>query len=158
MNTQAHIQVAKSCAGAHCTNHQWPAPHSALQNYQAAAGSDSTVGKASQQRFISLDLPSKPTRYLRGGVRHDAIGNVYAVIENASPVAVGRVQLHVVRYDANTRKAVQQSQPIMLNSGIAANKQGQVQVQGLQVKTEAELKLFRVVIDGAELAGGRSLR
>lgn len=126
----------------------------ALQNYQAAAGSDSAIGKASTERFVRLDLPSNPSRYLRGALRRDGRGNVYAVVENGAPMAVGQIRLHVVKYDQKNRKPIEQSREFVINSGIASKKQAQVQIANLQLKTDAELKFYRVVIDGAQLLGG----
>lgn len=130
----------------------------ALQNYQAAAGSDSSIGKASAERYIRLDFPNNPARYLKSAVKRDAYGNAYAVVENAAPVTVARVQLHVVKYDQKNRKPVEKSRSLFINNSIAPNKRAQVQVVGLQLKTETELKFYRVVIDGAELASGLSTR
>ena len=44
----------------------------------------------------------------------------------------------------------------MINS-IAPNKQAQIKVTGLQLKTEQELKFYHVVIDGAKLADHRGV-
>ncbi|MEO7343808.1 MAG: peptidase M48, partial [Methylotenera sp.] len=68
-----------------------------------------------------------------------------------TPLAVGRVQVRVVQYDAATGRAVGQSQPLMIN-GIAANKRGQVAVSGVRLKTQQELQLYKVVVEAAELA------
>lgn len=129
----------------------------ALQSYQAAAGSDSSVGKASVERYIRLDLPNNPERYLRGSPRLDVNGNVYAVVDNTSALAVSGVQLRVVRYDQRSRQPIEQSRPILM-AGIAANSQGQVQVVGLRLNTQPELQFYRVVIENAKLADAQSAR
>jgi hypothetical protein len=69
-------------------------------------------------------------------------------------MAVGQIRLHVVKYDQKNRKPIEQSREFVINSGIASKKQAQVQIANLQLKTDAELKFYRVVIDGAQLLGG----
>ena len=81
----------------------------------------------------------------------DANGNVFAAVQNASQVPVGRVQVRVVKYDAKTGRAVGQSQPMIIN-GVAPSKQNQVAVSGERVKTQQELQLYKVVVEAAELA------
>jgi tetratricopeptide (TPR) repeat protein len=130
---------------------------SALQSYQAAASSDSAIGKASTERYVRIDFPSNPSRYLRSATKRDAYGNVYAVIENTSPLTVGSVQLHIVKYDQKNRKPVEKSRPLVVINSIAPNKQAQIKVTGLQLKTEQELKFYHVVIDGAKLADHRGV-
>ncbi|OIQ95251.1 beta-barrel assembly-enhancing protease precursor [mine drainage metagenome] len=129
----------------------------ALQSYQAAADSDSVIGKASVERYVRLDLPNNPERYLRGMPRLDVNGNVYAIVENTSALAVSRVQLRIVRYDQRSRQPIEQSRPMFIAS-IAANSQAQIQVVGLRLNTEAELQSYRVVIEGVELADAQSTR
>lgn len=123
----------------------------ALKSYQAAATSDSDIGKASAKRFVRIDLPSNPSRYLRAGLKRDDRGYVYAVVENGSPVALNRVILHVVKYDSSNRKPIEQSREFVINSDIPANKKAQVQMSNMQIKTEAELRFYRVVIDSVQL-------
>lgn len=123
----------------------------ALQNYQAAAGSDSSLGKASTERYVRLDLPKNPGRYLRAVARRDGRGYVYAVVENTTPVAIAQVQLHVVRYDQKNRRPVEQSRPYFISTGIAAKKQTQLQIPGLLLQTDSELSFYRVVIDAVTL-------
>lgn len=125
---------------------------SALQNYQAAAGSNSDIGKASAEKFTRLDFPNNPQKYLQAGVDVDSSGQLYAIVQNPTEVAVGRVQLHVVQLDTKSGKTVGQSQSLMIKSGIAPKKQGNVAVPGAVLSAKKQLKYYRVVIEGAELA------
>ena len=124
----------------------------AMKNYAVAADSNSEIGKQSTAEYVRLDLPQHPAKYLQAGPQADSNGNLYAVVANPTPLAVSRVQVRVVQYDAATGRAVGQSQPLMINGGIAANKRGQVAVSGVRLKTQQELKLYKVVVEAAELA------
>ena len=122
----------------------------ALQNYQIAAGSNSEIGKISTQKYLTLDLPRNPQKYLQAGVDIDARGNLYAVVRNPTPVGVGRVQIRVVQLDAKTGRVVGQSQPLLVRS-VAAQQQANVAV-GAQITNQNELRNYRVVVERAELA------
>ncbi len=122
----------------------------ALQHYQIAASSNSEIGKQAGERLVHLDLPRNPSKYIRSGAQADNSGNLFAVVENATSVPVGRVQVRVVKYDAKTGRAIGQSQPMIIN-GVQPGKRNQVAV-GEKVKTPQEAQLYRVVVEAAELA------
>lgn len=124
----------------------------ALKNYQIAAGSNSDIGKASTERYVRIDLPKNPGKYLKTGVRTDNSGNLYAVVQNATPVAVAGVRVSVMLYDERTGRAIDRSRPLAIAGSITAGNQGQVQVQGVRLQSQAELKLYRVVVESAALA------
>ena len=122
----------------------------ALQNYQLAAGSNSDIGKEANERGTRLDFPRNPSKYIQSGAQADNAGNLFAVVENSTSMPVGRVQVRVVKYDAQTGRAVGQSQPMIIN-GIAAGKRNQIAI-GERVKTAQEAQLYKVVVEAAELA------
>jgi hypothetical protein len=122
----------------------------ALKHYQVAASNNSEMGKEAGERAVKLDLPRNPSKYIRSGAQADNAGNLFAVVENATSVPVGRVQVRVVKYDAQTGRAVGQSQPMIIN-GVAAGKRNQIAI-GEKVKTPQEAQLYKVVVEGAELA------
>ena len=122
----------------------------ALQHYQVAASSNSEIGKEANERGMRIDLPRNPAKYIQSGVQADDAGNLYAVVQNATSLPVGRVQVRVVKYDAQTGRAVGQSQPLIIN-GVAAGKQNKIAV-GERVKTTQEVGLYKVVVEAAELA------
>ena len=124
---------------------------SALKNYQVAASSNSEIGKQSTADFVRLDLPQHPEKYLQAGVQADNAGNLFAVVQNPTPVSVKRVQVRVVQYNAQTGRAIGQSQPFLINNVIGQNQRGQAAVAGVRIKTQQELQLYKVVIEGAEL-------
>ena len=123
----------------------------ALSHYELAASSNSDIGQAATARYIHLDLPRNPAKYLQAAPQVDNRGQLYAVVQNPTPVAVGRVQVRVVQYDAKTGRVVGQSQPMIISGGIASNQRGQVAVRGVTLQTQQELQLYRVVVEGAEL-------
>ncbi len=123
----------------------------AMSHYQMAASSNSEIGKASAQRFTRLDLPRNAGRYLKGMVQLDNRGNLYAVVQNPTSVSVSRVQLRVVRFNAKSGRAEQQSNPLLLNRTLASNQQGNLQVPGVRLKSQDELRLYRVVIESARV-------
>ena len=122
----------------------------ALQNYQLAAGSDSDIGKEANERGTRLDLPRNPSRYIESGAQADNNGNLFAVVQNNANVPVGRVQVRIVKYDAQTGRAIGQSQPMIIN-GVQPGKRNQIAV-GEKVKTPQEAQLYKVVVEAAELA------
>lgn len=124
---------------------------SALKNYEVAAGSNSEIGKQSIAEYTRLDFPQHPAKYLPAGVQADNFGNLYAVVQNSTSSSIARVQVHVVQYDAKTGRAIAQSQPLLINA-IAPNKRGQVAVSGVRIKTQQELQLYKVVVEGAQLS------
>jgi len=122
----------------------------AFQHYQLAASSNSEIGKDAAARATRIDLPRNPAKYIRAGAITDNAGNLYAAVENATSVPIGRVQVRMVKYDARTGRAIGQSQPIIIN-GVAPGKRNQIAV-GERVKTAQEAQLYKVVVEAAELA------
>lgn len=124
----------------------------ALKHYEMAAGSESSIGKSSTERYVRLDLPRNPAKYLKAGARADSNGNLYATVLNPTSATVAGVRVRVMRYDATTRKPVAQSDSLLIASNIAPNQRGQASVAGVRVTTQAELNLYGVTIEAAELA------
>ena len=80
----------------------------------------------------------------------DNAGNVFAAVQNDTNLPVGRVQVRVVKYDAQTGRAVGQSQPMIIN-GVQPGKRNQIAI-GARVATPQEAQLYKVVVEAAELA------
>jgi predicted Zn-dependent protease len=123
----------------------------ALQHYQMAAGSSSEIGKDAAARAVTIDLPRNPSKYLQSGPVADNNGNVFAVVQNATSVPMGRVQVKVVKYDANTGKPIAQSKPMLISGGVAPGKRNQISI-GERVNTQQELRLYKVIVLSAEVA------
>lgn len=124
--------------------------NTALQHYATAAGSNSEIGKASMEKAVRMDMPSNPGKYLRTAAQVDNRGNLFAVVQNPTPVAISRVQVRVVRYDPNSGRALEQSRPLIINN-IAANQQGNV-AAGVRLQSADQARLYRVVVESANLA------
>ena len=122
----------------------------ALQHYQIAASSNSEIGKEANEHAVKLDLPRNPSKYIQSGAITDNAGNLFAAVQNNTSLPVGRVQVRVVKYDAQTGRAIGQSQPMIIN-GVQPGKRNQVSV-GERVKTPQEAQLYKVVVEAAELA------
>ena len=122
----------------------------ALQHYQIAASSNSEIGKEANEHAVKLDLPRNPSKYIQSGAITDNAGNLFAAVQNNTSLAVGRVQVRVVKYDAQTGRAVGQSQPMIIN-GVQPGKRNQINT-GEKVKTPQEAQLYKVVVEAAELA------
>ena len=123
----------------------------ALKNYQIASDSNTDVGQSAMASLMRLDLPRNPAKYLESGALSDNSGNLYAVVQNPTSTAVSNVHIRVVRYDPATNRAVSQSQPVLVASLLEPNQRAQVKV-GVRVANQAELNLYRVNIESAELA------
>jgi len=122
----------------------------ALQHYQVAATSNSDIGKEAVARAVKIDLPRNPGKYIQAGAQADNAGNVYAVVQNGTSVAISRVAVRVVKYDATTGRVAAQSGLLMIN-GVAPGKRNQVAV-GAHVNNAKEIRLYKVVVESAELA------
>ncbi|OYY07112.1 MAG: peptidase M48 [Methylotenera sp. 24-45-7] len=122
----------------------------ALQHYQVAASSNSDIGKDAIARAVKIDLPRNPAKYIQSAAQADNAGNLYAVVQNGTPVTINRVVVRVVKYDASTGRAVGQSGLLTIN-GVAPGKHNQVAV-GTRVNNAKEVGLYKVVVESAELA------
>lgn len=126
--------------------------NTALQHYQLAAGSDSAIGRAAAERHVKLDLPRNPGAYLRAAPSADSRGNLYAVLQNPTPLRVDRVRLRLQRLDPKSGRIVAQSAALTVSGSLAAGAQTSVRVSGARLATRDELKLYRVVVEAARIA------
>ena len=122
----------------------------ALQHYQVAADSNSDIGKDAAARGLRLDLPRNPAKYLQAGVQADNAGNLFAVVQNNTPISIGLVQVRVVKHDAKTGRAIAQSAPLMMRGGIASGKHNQIAI-GQKITTPQELHLYQILVEYAEV-------
>ena len=100
---------------------------------------------------VRIELPGNPAKYIQAEAQADNAGNLYAVVQNGTSGPVGRVQVRVVKYDAQTGRAVAQSAPMTISGGIAPGKRNQIAV-GTKVATAQEAQLYKVVVEAAEVA------
>ena len=122
----------------------------ALQHYQVAASSNSDIGKEATARAMRLDFPRNPNKYLQSGVVADNRGNLFAVVQNDAALAIQNVQVRVIRYDAQTGRAISQSNPMPIRGIIEPGRRGQVGV-GVRISDPQEARLYKVAIEAANL-------
>ena len=122
----------------------------AVQHYQLAASSNSDIGKDAAMRAMRLDLPRNPARYLPAGPIADNRGIVYAAVQNNSNVAIARVQVRMLQYDARGR-LLDQTRSMLISGGIAPGQRGMV-ATGIRIQDQQALQFLKVVVEGAELA------
>lgn len=122
----------------------------ALQHYQVAASSNSDIGKEATARAVRLDFPRNPSRYLQSGVVADNRGNLFAVVQNDAAIAIQQVQIRVIQYDAQTGRAISQSNPIPIRGTIEPGRRGQVSI-GVRISDPQETRLYKVAIETANL-------
>jgi len=125
---------------------------SALKNYGTAASSPSEIGKRSKERYVRLDFPNNPQKYLRAGAQADRNGQIYAVIQNPTPLAVSNVRFRLVKLDPRTGRAIGQSRQYSLRRGLGAQQSERVGINGARVATAQEARAYKVVIESARLA------
>ncbi|MFN0038266.1 MAG: M48 family metalloprotease [Burkholderiales bacterium] len=124
---------------------------SALQNFEVAAASESEIGKLAGERYLRLDLPRNPARYLQAGPQLGADGVLYAVVRNPTPVIVQGVTVRVVKLDASGQ-VVSRSNPVNFTQELAAGKSATTAVGRVPMQDASELRQFRVVVEGARAA------
>jgi tetratricopeptide (TPR) repeat protein len=120
----------------------------ALQHYQVAAGSNSDIGKDAIARAVRLDLPRNPAKYIKSGIQSDNLGNLFAVVQNDTPIALSRVQVRVIQYNENGR-AIGQSQPLLIN-GVAPGKRNQVAI-GERISDPKAINFYKAIVESASI-------
>ncbi len=121
----------------------------AMQNYQLASASNSSVGKESAQSMLRLDVPLNPSKYLRTGVQLDNYGNLYAVVQNPTSVGLVQVKFRVQRLDPANGQPVEQTQVIALPGELVAQQQRVIR-SGIRLTDAQEARYYRVYVERAE--------
>jgi tetratricopeptide (TPR) repeat protein len=123
----------------------------ALMHYEIAASSNSDVGKQSTAQFARLDASKNPARYLKAIVQADDDGHLYAVVQNPTALTVNNVRVRIVQYDANSGRAIGQSEALLIMNAIAPSGRGQIAVRGARISQQREIRLFKVVVEAAQV-------
>jgi predicted Zn-dependent protease len=122
----------------------------ALQLFEAAAGSQSEIGKQAAAEFVRLDLPQNPAKYLATAGQLDQQGRVYVVVENRSPVALTNIQVTPVLVDAGGR-VVRQASPVRIGRSLASGERVLADA-GVGSLPQEALAAMRFRVDGARIA------
>ncbi|HWK74724.1 MAG TPA: tetratricopeptide repeat protein, partial [Povalibacter sp.] len=122
----------------------------ARQYYQAAAGSNSNIGKAAAAEYMKMDLPQNPGNYVAAAGQFDAQGRLLVVVQNRSPLPLRAIQVTPVLVDSAGR-IVQQGNPIQLNATLKSGEQTAAP-SGVTNLSQAQLQALRFRVDGARIA------
>jgi len=122
----------------------------ARQYYQAAAGSNSNIGKAAAAEYMKMDLPQNPGNYVAAAGQFDAQGRLLVVVQNRSPLPLRAIQVTPVLIDSSGR-VVQQGNPIRLNATLKSGEQTAAP-SGITNLSQAQLQALRFRVDGARIA------
>lgn len=121
----------------------------AMQLYQAAASSQSEIGKAAAGELVRLDLPRNPGNYVATGGQLDSSGRVVVIIQNRAPVTLSDIRVTPVLVNAAGQVVRQGTtitvfQPLRPNEQVAAD-------AGVGVLTQEQLQALRFRVDGARV-------
>jgi predicted Zn-dependent protease len=122
----------------------------ALKYYQAAASSESAIGKEAAREAMLLDLPRNPGNYVAAQVARDGQGRPVMVVQNRAPVAVGSIVVTPVQINSAGQivtqgRAVNVRGPLASGAQIAAD-------AGLGALTPEQLAAVRFRVDSARVA------
>jgi predicted Zn-dependent protease len=121
----------------------------AMKYYQAAATSQSDIGKAAAGEFVKLDLPTNPTNYIAAAGQLSSQGRVFVVVQNRAPVALVDVRVTPVLVDASGR-VVQTASPVRFDREIAPGDRAALDA-GIGTLTQEQLGALRFRIEGARV-------
>lgn len=117
----------------------------ALKHYQAAAGTAAEIGRQASGRFVRLDLPRNPARYLQADVQAATDGTLYAVLQNAAPVPLVDLRVRIVRVDGD--KVADQTPPFPVTQPLQAGRTVQIPLVRVNLRTPDDVQFFRVIVD-----------
>lgn len=117
----------------------------ALQHYQTAAGTAAEIGRQASGRFVRLDLPRNPARYLQADVQAATDGTLYAVLQNAAPVPLLDLRVRIVRVDGD--KVADQTPPFTVPQPLQAGRTIQIPLVRANLRTPDDVQFFRVIVD-----------
>jgi predicted Zn-dependent protease len=121
----------------------------ALQFYQAAASSESTIGKEATREAVLIDLPRNPSSYVIAQGARDSAGKPVMVVQNRAPVAVGSIAVTPVLVNSagkivSTGRTVNIKGPLQSGAQVTAD-------AGLAALTAEQLPTVRFRVDAAQV-------
>jgi hypothetical protein len=114
--------------------------------------SDSPPAPAVKDAKTGKDLGSNPIKYILAAVKPDSMGYLYAVVYNRSDVAVANVHVVVVHFNPDNGQPNGQSDPLLVAARLAPQQFAKLQLEGLQVFHQADLKQYRIIVARVDLA------
>jgi len=122
----------------------------ALRYYQAAAGSQSSIGKEAAVEAIRLDLPQNPGNYVAAAVQIDGSGRAVAVVQNRAPVALRDIRVTPVIVN-QAGQILRQGATVAIAGPVPSGQRIAIDA-GLAGLAQAELQAVRLRIDSARAA------
>lgn len=124
----------------------------ARQLYQAAAGSNSSIGQAAAAEYAKMDISQNPGNYIAAGAQLDAQGQVIVVVQNQSKVPLSGIQVTPVLVDGGGN-IVQQGKPVVIPNVVKPGEQAAA-ASGIGNLTPEQAQALRFRVDGAKIADG----
>jgi predicted Zn-dependent protease len=124
-------------------------PAQALQYYQAAATSDSSIGQEAAREAMRIDLPRNPGNYVAAQVARDNQGRPVVVVQNRSPVALGAIVVTPVQVNA-AGQVTAQGRAVTIRGPLASGAQVAAD-GGLGALSAEQLAAVRVRVDAAQV-------
>jgi predicted Zn-dependent protease len=122
----------------------------ARKYYEAAAGSNSPLGKAAAAEYMKMDMPQNPGNYLAAGAQLDSQGQVIVVVQNRSQVPLTGIQVTPVLVDGSGR-IVQEGKSVAIQSVVKPGEQASAPT-GLANLPPEQQQALRFRIDKATVA------
>jgi predicted Zn-dependent protease len=121
----------------------------AIQYYQAAAGSQSEIGKAAAGELVKIDLPRNPGNYVATAGQLDPSGRVLMIIQNRAPIALDDILVTPVLVNA-AGQVVRTGSTVRITQALGAGQQVAVDA-GLGQLPQEQLGALRFRVDGARV-------
>jgi predicted Zn-dependent protease len=122
----------------------------ALQYYQAAASSQSEIGKAAAAELVRLDLPQNPGNYVATGGQLDASGRVILLVQNRAPIRLSDIHVTPVLVNA-AGQVVRSGSTVRIVQAVGSGEQVAVDA-GIGQLPQEQLASLRFRVDGARPA------
>jgi predicted Zn-dependent protease len=122
----------------------------AIKYYQAAATSNSDIGKTAEAELVKLDLPKNPGNYLATGPQVASDGRLVLVIENRAPLALTDIQITPVLVDG-AGNIVQQAKPVVVPRALKPGERVSMDA-GVGAVPQEQLNAVRFRVDSARIA------
>jgi predicted Zn-dependent protease len=122
----------------------------ALKLYQAAAGSQGSIGQEATLEAMRIDLPRNPGNYVATALRAGADGRVVLVVQNRAPVALAGIQVTPVTVNSQGQ-VTQQGRAVGIAGPLAAGQQASVDT-GITGVSAEQLASLRARVDAARIA------
>jgi beta-barrel assembly-enhancing protease len=124
----------------------------AVQYFQLAASSDSSIGRSAARALVQLDLQHNPERYVDVRPRVDSSGNVWMVVSNHAPLTVDSV---VVEAAVTRREGGVAEGPVRISMGgdaLAPEGVAQLPTSLGPLANPRAIRLVRAEVQAAEAA------